>query len=96
MFGFMQLLSLLWWFSPDAIKSIILRNNSFYGTIPSGIVHLKELKVLDLGYNNFSGTLPTDLEINISLTILMLQAIGIKGKMIAKKNYAEKAQMKKT
>lgn len=26
----------------------------------------------------------------------MEQALGIKGKMIAKKNYAEKAQMKKT
>jgi len=26
----------------------------------------------------------------------MEQAIGIKGKMIAKKNYAEKAQMKRT
>ncbi|XP_061376596.1 probable inactive receptor-like protein kinase At3g56050 [Gastrolobium bilobum] len=54
------------------IKSIILRNNSFYGIIPEGIVHLNELEVLDLGYNNFSGTLPTDLGSNISLTILLL------------------------
>lgn len=30
------------------------------------------------------------------LLIWMEQALGIKGKMIAKKNYAEKAQMKRT
>ncbi|KAE9587729.1 putative protein kinase RLK-Pelle-LRR-VI-2 family [Lupinus albus] len=50
------------------IKSIILRNNSFYGIIPGGIVQLKELEVLDLGYNNFSGRLPT----TTSLTTLLL------------------------
>ncbi|KAK7305906.1 hypothetical protein VNO77_43818 [Canavalia gladiata] len=54
------------------IKSIILRNNSFYGIIPEGIAHLNELEVLDLGYNNFSGPLPADLGNNISLTILLL------------------------
>ncbi|KAL5164050.1 Protein MALE DISCOVERER 2 [Glycine soja] len=54
------------------IKSIILRNNSFYGIIPEGIAHLNELEVLDLGYNNFSGPLPRDLGNNISLTILLL------------------------
>ncbi|KAJ1417707.1 Serine-threonine/tyrosine-protein kinase, catalytic domain [Sesbania bispinosa] len=54
------------------MKSIILRNNSFYGIIPEGIVHLNELEVLDLGYNNFSGPLPTDLGSNMSLTILLL------------------------
>ncbi|KAL9332635.1 hypothetical protein ACSQ67_002245 [Phaseolus vulgaris] len=54
------------------IKSIILRNNSFYGIIPEGIAHLNELEVLDLGYNNFSGHLPKDLGNNISLTILLL------------------------
>ncbi|OIW15078.1 hypothetical protein TanjilG_08565 [Lupinus angustifolius] len=54
------------------IKSIILRNNSFYGFIPAGIAHLKELEVLDLGYNNFSGCLPTDIGSSISLTTLLL------------------------
>ncbi|CAJ1971045.1 unnamed protein product [Sphenostylis stenocarpa] len=54
------------------IKSIILRNNSFYGTIPEAFAELKELEVLDLGYNNFSGHLPTDLGSNISLAILLL------------------------
>ncbi|KAF5800176.1 putative protein kinase RLK-Pelle-LRR-VI-2 family [Helianthus annuus] len=35
------------------IKSIILRNNSFYGMIPNKIRKLKKLKLLDLRYNNF-------------------------------------------
>ncbi|KAJ0909468.1 putative protein kinase RLK-Pelle-LRR-VI-2 family [Helianthus annuus] len=35
------------------IKSIILRNNSFYGMIPKKIRKLKKLKLLDLRYNNF-------------------------------------------
>ncbi|XP_027331040.1 probable inactive receptor-like protein kinase At3g56050 [Abrus precatorius] len=54
------------------IKSIILRNNSFFGTIPEGFVDLQELEILDLGYNNFSGHLPADLGSNISLAILLL------------------------
>ncbi|GMI79940.1 hypothetical protein HRI_001663300 [Hibiscus trionum] len=51
------------------MKSIILRNNSFTGTIPEGIRELKELEVLDLGYNNFSKLLPSELGSNPSLTI---------------------------
>ncbi|XP_028803811.1 probable inactive receptor-like protein kinase At3g56050 [Neltuma alba] len=54
------------------VKSIILRNNSFYGIIPEEIAELKELEVLDLGYNNFSGSLPADLGSNISLAMLLL------------------------
>ncbi|KAL9365179.1 hypothetical protein Peur_043052 [Populus x canadensis] len=54
------------------IKSIILRNNSFSGIIPEGVVELKALEVLDLGYNNFSGPLPPDLGSNPSLAILLL------------------------
>ncbi|KAH8496848.1 hypothetical protein H0E87_019547 [Populus deltoides] len=54
------------------IKSIILRNNSFTGIIPEGIGELKELEVLDFGYNNFSGPLPLDLGSNLSLAILLL------------------------
>ncbi|EEF34089.1 conserved hypothetical protein [Ricinus communis] len=41
------------------IKSIILRNNSFTGMVPEGIGELKELEVLDLGYNNFYGPAST-------------------------------------
>ena len=48
----------------------ILRNNSFTGIIPEGIGELKELEVLDLGYNDFSGPLPADLGNNFSLAIL--------------------------
>ncbi|CAI9091762.1 OLC1v1026871C1 [Oldenlandia corymbosa var. corymbosa] len=59
------------------IKSIILRNNSFYGTIPEDITKLKELEVLDLGYNNLSGALPPELGNNLSLTILLLDNNGL-------------------
>ncbi|KAL4379244.1 hypothetical protein GQ457_02G021970 [Hibiscus cannabinus] len=51
------------------IKSITFRNNSFTGAIPDGIRELKELEVLDLGYNNFSKLLPSELGTNPSLTI---------------------------
>ncbi|KAK7301701.1 hypothetical protein RJT34_12573 [Clitoria ternatea] len=55
------------------IKSIILRNNYFYGGIPIEILQLEELEVLDLGYNNFSGAFPyQDLSSNPSLTTLLL------------------------
>lgn len=49
----------------------ILRNNSFFGDIPKEILHLEELEVLDLGFNNFSGPFPSeDLANNPSLTTL--------------------------
>ncbi|RDX60492.1 Protein MALE DISCOVERER 1, partial [Mucuna pruriens] len=54
------------------IKSIILRNNSFFGEIPKEILHLEELEVLDLGHNNFSGSLPFDHGNMPSLTTLLL------------------------
>ncbi|KDP45772.1 hypothetical protein JCGZ_17379 [Jatropha curcas] len=53
------------------LKSIILRNNSFFGNIPKEIGELKELEVLDLGYNNFSGPFPSDFANNLSLTTLL-------------------------
>ncbi|MCL7027172.1 hypothetical protein MKW94_029143, partial [Papaver nudicaule] len=52
------------------IKSIVLRNNSFTGIIPEEIEELKELEVLDLGYNNFGGPVPSDLGSNLSLGTL--------------------------
>ncbi|KAF9675700.1 hypothetical protein SADUNF_Sadunf09G0059700 [Salix dunnii] len=54
------------------LKSINLRNNSFYGNIPREIGDLKELEVLDLGYNNFSGPFPLNFANNLSLTTLLL------------------------
>lgn len=52
------------------IKSIVLRNNSFWGIIPEDIGSLKELEELDLGYNNFSGPLPNEWGTNISILLL--------------------------
>lgn len=37
-----------------------------------------------------------DEDFNMCFLIWMVQALGIKGKMFAKKRYAEKAQLKKT
>ncbi|KAL9316561.1 hypothetical protein ACSQ67_017562 [Phaseolus vulgaris] len=54
------------------IKSIILRNNSFFGEIPAEILYLQELEVLDLGHNYFSGSLPFDHGNMPSLTTLLL------------------------
>ncbi|KAF8018792.1 hypothetical protein BT93_H3630 [Corymbia citriodora subsp. variegata] len=54
------------------VKSIILRNNSFWGNIPGEIAKLKELELLDLGYNNFSGSFPSELGNNLFLTTLLL------------------------
>nr|AMM42877.1 LRR-RLK [Vernicia fordii] len=54
------------------LKSINLRNNSFFGNIPKEIGELKELEVLDLGNNNFSGPFPSDFANNLSLTALLL------------------------
>ncbi|KAI7747667.1 hypothetical protein M8C21_002771, partial [Ambrosia artemisiifolia] len=57
-----------------SIMSSILRNNYFNGTIPREIGDLKELEVLDLGYNNFAGPFPSDLVSNLSLSILLLDS----------------------
>ncbi|KAL5720953.1 non-specific serine/threonine protein kinase [Ranunculus cassubicifolius] len=54
------------------VKAIVLRNNSFYGAVPEGFKELKDLEVLDLGFNNISGPVPLDLGNNLSLTILLL------------------------
>ncbi|KAJ8443934.1 hypothetical protein Cgig2_032758 [Carnegiea gigantea] len=48
----------------------ILRNNSFSGAIPEEIRDLKELKLLDLGYNSFTRALPSDFEHNITILLL--------------------------
>ncbi|KAJ0959870.1 hypothetical protein J5N97_000398 [Dioscorea zingiberensis] len=42
------------------------------GKIPREIGDLMELEVLDLGYNNFSGSFPSDFSNNLSLTTLLL------------------------
>lgn len=52
------------------VVSLILRNNSFTGAIPEEIRDLKELKLLDLGYNSFTRALPSDFEHNITILLL--------------------------
>ncbi|XP_047332015.1 probable inactive receptor-like protein kinase At3g56050 [Impatiens glandulifera] len=42
-------------------SSVNLCNNSLWGRVSEEIGKLKELEVLDLGYNNFSGSLPINL-----------------------------------
>ncbi|KAL6533092.1 hypothetical protein OROMI_027204 [Orobanche minor] len=59
------------------LKSIILRNNSFYGAVPGDIANLKKLEVLDLGYNNLSGQLPCNLGNNFSMTIILTDNNGL-------------------
>ncbi|KAI7987524.1 putative LRR receptor-like serine/threonine-protein kinase [Camellia lanceoleosa] len=53
------------------IKLITLRNNSFRGNFSMEIGELKELEVLDLGYN-FSGPFLSNFGNNMSLSILLL------------------------
>uniref|UniRef100_A0A803M3X9 Protein kinase domain-containing protein n=1 Tax=Chenopodium quinoa TaxID=63459 RepID=A0A803M3X9_CHEQI len=52
------------------IKSIILRNNSFSGFIPKEYRNLKELELLDLGYNRFCEPIPREIEQNIPTLLL--------------------------
>lgn len=52
----------------------ILHNNSFYGIIPREIGDLQDLKMLDLGYNNFSGPIPSELQNILSLEFLWVRS----------------------
>ncbi|KAL2939739.1 hypothetical protein RDABS01_001187 [Bienertia sinuspersici] len=52
------------------INSIILRNNSFSGIIPGEIKNLKELELLDLGYNNFCEPILHEFEHYIPILLL--------------------------
>ncbi|KAL6584950.1 hypothetical protein OROMI_004239 [Orobanche minor] len=54
-----------------SVSQRFLRNNSFYGAVPSDILYFKKLEVLDLGYNNLSGQLPCSLQNNFSMTIIL-------------------------
>jgi len=66
---FFQLLSILILFCFVSPYSL-LRNNSFYGIIPIEIGDLRDIKMLDLGYNNFSGPVPSELQNIVSLEFL--------------------------
>lgn len=60
------------WFS-FVFPYSILHNNSFYGIIPTEIGHLQDIKMLDLGYNNFSGSIPSELQNILSLEFLWVR-----------------------
>jgi hypothetical protein len=61
------------------MKSLILRNNSFYGIIPIEIGDLQDIKMLDLGYNNFRGPIPSELQNIVSLEFLFLEGNRFSG-----------------
>ncbi|XP_075500098.1 inactive receptor-like serine/threonine-protein kinase At2g40270 isoform X1 [Primulina tabacum] len=54
------------------VKSIILRNNSFFGVIPKELASLKRLEFLDLRYNNFSGHIPCNPHNKFSIGFLLV------------------------
>jgi hypothetical protein len=53
----------------------ILHKNFFYGIIPTEIGDLRELKVLDLGYNNFNGPIPSELINILSLEFMYVRTL---------------------
>ncbi|KAJ6831117.1 inactive receptor-like serine/threonine-protein kinase [Iris pallida] len=56
------------------MKSLVLHNNSFWGTIPREIGELHKLEVLDVGHNYLSGPLPANLGNILSLKFLVLRS----------------------
>lgn len=52
-----------------SLKTLIMKNNKFTGTIPEMLAALKNLKTLDLSNNNLQGSIPDDL---CSLNLLTL------------------------
>ncbi|XWS08264.1 hypothetical protein CRYUN_Cryun41cG0065100 [Craigia yunnanensis] len=63
---------------PHLIR-LILRNNSFYGDIPSHIGNLSKLTFLDLSYNNFSGYIPSEICVLRNLDLISLARNRISG-----------------
>ena len=63
---------LVYWFC-FVFPYSILRNNSFYGIIPIEIGDLQDIKMLDLGYNNFRGPIPSELQNIVSLEFLWVR-----------------------
>ncbi|XP_059630852.1 probable LRR receptor-like serine/threonine-protein kinase At3g47570 [Cornus florida] len=47
--------------NPSFLVLLNFTNNSFHGLIPKELAHLQRLKSISLGYNFFSGNLPTDM-----------------------------------
>ena len=53
----------------------VLHRNLFYGIIPREMGDLRELKVLDLGYNNFNGLIPSELINILSLEFMCVRTL---------------------
>ncbi|AES77345.1 receptor-like protein 7 [Medicago truncatula] len=61
-----------------SLKKLSLYNSELYGEFPVGVLHLPNLKILDLGYNpNLNGSLPEFQ--SSSLTNLLLDKTGFYG-----------------
>ncbi|XP_073106395.1 probable LRR receptor-like serine/threonine-protein kinase At1g63430 isoform X2 [Elaeis guineensis] len=65
--------------SLSSLQELILRNNSFVGTIPKQIGMLKSLTVLDLSLNRLKGSIPPELGDLTSITKINLQSNGLTG-----------------
>ncbi|KAK1289925.1 putative LRR receptor-like serine/threonine-protein kinase [Acorus calamus] len=61
------------------LQQLILRNNTFVGTIPQQIGMLKNLTVLDLSSNQLSGPIPPEIRGLTSLMKINLRSNGLSG-----------------
>ncbi|XP_058728335.1 MDIS1-interacting receptor like kinase 2-like [Vicia villosa] len=65
-------LQLLNFSSLPKVRNIVLKNNSFYGGVPSHIEVMSNLKILDLSNNKFSGRIPHSIGNLVNLDTLFL------------------------
>ncbi|XP_048321668.1 MDIS1-interacting receptor like kinase 2-like [Ziziphus jujuba] len=61
------------------LRTLVLYNNSLYGSIPSHISELSRLTYLDLGQNHLSGYIPSGIRLLTSLEYLFLDGNEISG-----------------
>ncbi|GAA0163425.1 hypothetical protein LIER_19297 [Lithospermum erythrorhizon] len=57
---------------PPSLIEFSMRNNTFRGEIPSGVIELANLQVLDLSHNQLSGSVPASLFTHLALQQLTL------------------------
>ena len=61
------------------LLSVDLSYNSLFGTIPSNIVHLSKLSILNLSYNQFTGRIPSEIGKLTSFHVFYLAANHMSG-----------------